>query len=71
MRCPFCFSEKEAEAPVCPTCHRDTDVPVTLRKEREDLVRMRDRLRDELAEKEARLDARGLRHKRTSDAGGV
>ena len=71
MRCPFCFSEKAAEAPVCPTCHRDTDVPVTLRREREDLVRMRDRLRDELAEKEARLYARRLRRKRTSDAGGV
>jgi hypothetical protein len=70
MRCPFCFSEKEAEAPVCPTCHRDTEVPATLWKEREDLVRMRDRLRDELAEKEARLYARRLR-KRTPDAGGV
>lgn len=71
MRCPFCFSEKEADAPVCPTCNRDTDVPATLRKEREDLMRMRDRLRDELAEKEARLDARRLRRKRTPDAGGV
>jgi hypothetical protein len=67
MRCPFCFSEKEAEAPVCATCNRDTEVPATLRKEREDLVRMRDRLREELAEKEARLNAR----KRISDAGGV
>ena len=71
MRCPFCFSEKAAEAPVCPTCNRDTDVPATLQKEREDLVRMRDRLREELAEKEARLNARRLRHKRTSDAGDV
>ena len=69
MRCPFCFAEKEAEAPVCPTCNRDTDVPATLRKEREDLVRMRDRLRDELAEKEARLNARRLA--RNSDTGGV
>lgn len=71
MRCPFCFSEKEDEAPVCPTCNRDTDIPATLRKEREDLVRMRDRLREELAEKEARLYARRLRPKRPSDAGGV
>jgi hypothetical protein len=55
MRCPFCFAEKEAEAPVCPTCNRDTQVPASLRKELEDLVQMRDRLRDELAEKEARL----------------
>lgn len=60
MRCPFCFSEKVAEAPVCRTCNRDTEIPSSLRKEREDLVRMRDRLRQELAEKEARLRSRGL-----------
>jgi hypothetical protein len=69
MRCPFCFSEKEAAAPVCSTCNRDTEVPASLRKEHEDLVRMRDRLRDELAEKEARLSARRLRANGTSGAG--
>jgi hypothetical protein len=58
MRCPFCFSEKAAEAPVCPTCHRDTEIPAALRKEHEDLVRMRDRLREELADKEAKLHSR-------------
>ncbi len=71
VRCPFCFSEKAAEAPVCPTCNRDTEIPVLLRKEHEDLIRMRDRLRDELADKEARLRARRLRAKRHSDAGGA
>ena len=65
MRCPFCFSEKEADVPVCPTCNRDTDIPPSLRKERDDLVLMRDRLRDELKEKEARLSAR--RFGRASD----
>ena len=58
MRCPFCFAEKEAEAPVCPTCNRDTEIPASLQKEHDDLLRMRDRLRDELAEKEARLSRR-------------
>ena len=55
MRCPFCFAEKEAEAPVCPTCSRDTAIPVALQKEYDDLLNKRDLLRDELARKEARL----------------
>jgi hypothetical protein len=70
VRCPFCFSEKEAAAPVCPTCNRDTEIPASLRKEHEDLLRMRDRLRDELAEKEARLKARRPRREPIPDAGG-
>lgn len=70
MRCPFCFSEKEADAPVCPTCNRDTEIPAMLRKERDDLVRIRDRLRGELAEKEARMRARRRLIGRSSDADG-
>ena len=71
VRCPFCFSEKEADAPVCPTCNRETEIPASLRKEHEDLIRMRDRLRDELAEKEARLIARRRRPTGGPDAGGA
>ena len=66
MRCPFCFAEKEADAPVCPTCNRDTEIPPSLRKEHDDLVRMRDQLLAEL-EKEARLPWRRLRLAKTSD----
>lgn len=58
MRCPFCFSEKVAEAPVCPTCNRDTAIPAALQKEYDDLLNKRDLLRDELARKEARLASR-------------
>lgn len=64
MRCPFCLAEKEAEAPVCPTCNRDTEIPASLRKEHDDLVRMRDQLRKELAAKEARLSEGLLRFRR-------
>ena len=70
MRCPFCFSEKETDAPVCPTCSRDTEIPPTLQQEREDLVRLRDQLRDELAEKQARLRARRFRLGARSNAEG-
>jgi hypothetical protein len=69
MRCPFCFAEKEAAAPVCPTCSRDTEVPPALRKEHEDLVQMRDRMREELAEKQARLRSRRLWLARPSRTG--
>jgi hypothetical protein len=65
------LSDKEAEAPVCPTCNRETEIPASLRKEHEDLIRMRDRLRDELAEKEARLHARRRLTRGSSDAGGA
>lgn len=68
MRCPFCFSEKELAAPVCATCNRDTEIPASLRKEHDDLVRMRDRLLEELAEKEVRLRSRRLRLGRRSGA---
>jgi len=71
VRCPFCLSEKEAAAPVCPTCNRETEIPESLRKEHEDLIRMRDRLRDELVEKEARLYAGLWRARRSPDAGGA
>lgn len=70
VRCPFCFSEKEPAAPVCPTCNRETEIPASLRKEHEDLIRIRDRLRDELARKEARLSA-ARRTGRSPDADGI
>jgi hypothetical protein len=70
MRCPFCFAEKDADAPVCQTCNRDTEIPASLRKEHEDLVRMRDQLREELAVKEARLSEGLLRLRRRPKSGG-
>ena len=70
MRCPFCFTEKEEDAPVCPTCNRDTEIPPSLRKEHADLVQMRDRLLAELTEKEARLRRRRLPLAKASEAGG-
>lgn len=60
MQCPFCLAEKDDRAPVCPTCNRDTAIPELLLKERDDLVRKRDLLRDELAMKEARIAQRRL-----------
>lgn len=48
MNCPFCRSEVDADALVCATCARDIAVPPTLVAERDELLRKRQALRDEL-----------------------
>jgi hypothetical protein len=67
MRCPFCAAEKDDSALVCPTCHRDTAVPQSLRAEHEELLRKRDSLRTELAQARDRLAVR-MRWRRRRDA---
>jgi len=46
--CPYCLSENPADALVCAACSRDIAVPATLIAERDDLLRKRDLIRDEL-----------------------
>ena len=67
MRCPFCTAEKDDNALVCQTCHRDTAVPQSLRTEHEELLRKRDSLRAELAQAKSKLAAR-MRWRRLRDA---
>jgi hypothetical protein len=45
MSCPFCLSENSGEVLVCA---RDIAIPASLITERDDLLRKRDRVRDEL-----------------------
>ncbi|QAU48060.1 hypothetical protein [Bradyrhizobium guangzhouense] len=47
--CPYCQAENADRALVCASCSRDIAVPATLIAERDDLLRKRDQLRDELA----------------------
>jgi hypothetical protein len=68
MRCPFCHSEKDEQAPVCPSCSRDTAVPPALLAERAELLKKRDRLRAELEQAQARLAARRRRLSRSRPA---
>jgi len=65
MQCPFCHSEKDEQAPVCPSCGRDTAVPDGLLTERADLLQKRDRLRAELENAQARLSAKRARLSRS------
>ena len=58
MRCPFCHSEKDEQAPVCASCGRDTLVPEALLAERTELLQKRDKLRAELERAQARLATR-------------
>lgn len=55
MQCPYCCAEIAADTLVCRCCNRDVAIPDALKREREDLLRIRDTLRHELAEHEARL----------------
>lgn len=68
MLCPFCHSEKGEEAPVCPSCGRDTAVPEALLAERTELLHKRDKLRAELESAQARLAAKRARFSRSRPA---
>lgn len=48
MICPYCQAENADRALVCASCSRDIAVPATLIAERDDLLRKRDQLREEL-----------------------
>jgi hypothetical protein len=56
MTCPFCGSDNGSSALVCATCGRDIAVPESLVAERDELVRKRNTLRQELAEATAQLE---------------
>ena len=48
MPCPYCRSEHPDNALVCAVCSRDIAIPATLIAERDDLLRKRDLIQDEL-----------------------
>jgi hypothetical protein len=66
MICPFCESENSPSAIVCASCARDIAVPKSLLAERDNLLRKRDLLLQELAEAGAELKMWERRKKRPS-----
>ena len=64
MKCPYCKSDNVESALVCASCSRDIAVPATLIAERDDLLRKRDQLRDEL--RRARGEIETIRSRRKS-----
>jgi hypothetical protein len=57
MMCPFCSQENVSTALVCASCSRDVAVPASLTAERDDLVRKRDAVREELVKARTELAA--------------
>lgn len=64
MTCPYCRSESAEEALVCASCGLDIAVPATLVAERDDLLRKREELRDEL--RRARDEVEAIMSRRKS-----
>ena len=64
MRCPYCQSENAEHVLVCVACSRDIAIPATLIAERDDLLRKREELREEL--KQARQEVESFMRRRTS-----
>ena len=62
--CPYCLAESPEAALVCAACGRDIGVPATLIAERDDLLRKREELRDEL--KRARDEVEAIMRRRKS-----
>jgi hypothetical protein len=56
MSCPFCESDNASSAKVCSACGRDIAVPESLVAERDELLRNRDILREQLATATAELE---------------
>ena len=63
MKCPYCQSENVESALVCASCARDIAIPATLIAERDDLLRKRDQLRDQLRHVRAEIEAIMTRRK--------
>lgn len=63
ITCPFCAEENASAAFVCSSCSRDIAPPVSLTDERDDLVRKRDAVREELSKAKRALEELELNKK--------
>lgn len=64
IECPFCAQPNVAHALVCSSCARDMTVPDSLIAERDELIRKRDKVREELSRAKAELDTFRRRKRR-------
>jgi hypothetical protein len=62
--CPYCLSENPGAALVCIVCSKDIAIPATLIAERDELLRKRDLVWDEL--RRARGEIEMIRNRRKS-----
>jgi hypothetical protein len=64
ISCPYCLSENPGAALVCIVCSKDIAIPATLIAERDELLRKRDLVWDEL--RRARGEIEMIRNGRKS-----
>jgi hypothetical protein len=64
MKCIYCGTDNIEDALVCAACWRDIAIPPTLIAERDDLLRKRDLLRNELQRARNEIEAIKSRRKR-------
>ncbi len=57
FECPFCAQPNADHALACNSCCRDITIPASLLAERDDLVRKREAVREELSRAKAELEA--------------
>ncbi len=69
FECPFCAQPNADHALACNSCCRDITVPASLLAERDDLIRKREAVRDELSRAKAELEAYKTRRGRVATAG--
>ena len=62
--CPYCLSQNAEGTLVCVICSRDIAIPATLMAERDELLRKRDIIREELHR--ARREIETIRTRRKS-----
>jgi uncharacterized membrane protein YvbJ len=55
MTCPYCQSQNAEKALVCTACGRDIAIPASLIAERDELLRKREIIREELRKAEAEI----------------
>jgi hypothetical protein len=61
MICPYCLSLSAEATLVCVSCSRDIAVPATLVSERDELLRKRDVIREELLKAQREVEMIRLR----------
>jgi len=55
MKCPFCHSENADDVLVCTACSRDIAIPASLVAERDELLRKREMIAEEIRKAESEI----------------
>ena len=68
FECPFCAQPNADHALACNSCCRDITIPASLLAERDDLIRKREAVREELSRAKAELESFKIRKRQIAVA---